>query len=126
MFPTTAEVDKFPITYVSNSIATTHVETVVLLSRKTPNDAIEIDLDLDELDMTAAESKATYNQLKDYILKTYNLKVSSLYISQIKKKCGLNIGVNYNLPKSAHSAVPQCPSEKETAIREALKHFGMI
>ena len=103
-----------------------HVETVVLLSRKTPDDTIEVDLDLDELDITSAESKATYQEIKDYVLKEYGFKVSSLYISQIKRKCGIEIGENYNLPKSEDSRQPQCPLEKETAIVEALKHFGMI
>ena len=103
-----------------------HVETVVLLSRKTPDDTIEVDLDLDELDITSAESKATYQEIKDYVLKEYGFKVSSLYISQIKRKCGIEIRENYNLPKSEDSRQPKCPLEKETAIVEALKHFGMI
>ena len=83
-------------------------------------------MDLDELDITSAESKATYQEIKDYVLKEYGFKVSSLYISQIKRKCGIEIGENYNLPKSEDSRQPQCPLEKETAIVEALKHFGMI
>ena len=103
-----------------------HVETVVLLSRKTPDDTIEVDLDLDELDITSAESKATYQEIKEYVLKEYGLKVSNLYISQIKRKCGIEIGENYNLPKSEDSKQPQCPEEKEKAIKDALEHFGMI
>lgn len=104
----------------------THVETVVLLSRKTPDDTIEVDLDLDELDITAAESKATYQEIKDYVLKEFGLKVSSLYISQVKRKCGIEVGENYNLPKSENARVPQCPKEKEDAIKAALKYFAMI
>ncbi|MGN0332428.1 MAG: 23S rRNA (uracil(1939)-C(5))-methyltransferase RlmD, partial [Lachnospiraceae bacterium] len=111
-------VDMFP--------ATVHVETVVLLSQQKPDDTIEIDLDLDELDATSAELKATYQEIKDYVLKEFGLKVSNLYISQIKRKCGIEVGENYILPKSENSKVPQCPKEKEDAIRAALKYFAMI
>lgn len=111
-------VDLFPGTY--------HVETVVLLSQQKPDDTIEIDLDLDELDATAAETKATYEEIKAYIWDTHHLKVSSLYISQIKRKCGLEVGQNYNLSKSENPKVPKCPPEKEAAIMDALKHFQMI
>ena len=105
---------------------TVHVETVVLLSQQKPDDTIEIDLDLDELDATSAELKATYQEIKDYVLKEFGLKVSSLYISQIKRKCGIEVGENYNLPKSENARVPQCPKEKEDAIKAALKYFAMI
>ena len=111
-------VDMFPMTV--------HVETVVLLSQQKPDDTIEIDLDLDELDATSAELKATYQEIKDYVLKESGLKVSSLYISQVKRKCGIEVGENYNLPKSENARVPQCPKEKEDAIKAALKYFAMI
>lgn len=111
-------VDQFP--------NTVHVETVVLLSRKTPDDTIEVDLDLDELDITAAESKATYQEIKDYVLKEFGLKVSTLYISQIKRKCGIDVGEHYNISQKENQKVPQCPKEKEDAIRAALEHFAMI
>ena len=111
-------VDMFPMTG--------HVETVVLLSQQKPDDTIEIDLDLDELDATAAETKATYEEIKAYVWDKHHLKVSSLYISQIKRKCGLEIGQNYNLSKSENPKVPKCPPEKEAAIMGALKHFQMI
>ena len=104
----------------------THVETVVLLSQQKPDDTIEIDLDLDELDATSAELKATYQEIKDYVLKEFGLKVSSLYISQVKRKCGIEVGENYNLPKSENARVPQCPKEKEDAIKAALKYYAMI
>ena len=105
---------------------TAHVETVVLLSQQKPDDTIEIDLDLDELDATAAETKATYEEIKAYAWDKHHLKVSSLYISQIKRKCGLEVGQNYNLSKSENPKVPKCPPEKEAAIMDALKHFQMI
>ena len=111
-------VDMFPRTH--------HVETVVLLSQQKPDDTIEIDLDLDELDATTAETKATYEEIKAYVWDKHHLKVSSLYISQIKRKCGLEIGQNYNLSKSENPKVPKCPPEKEAAIMGALKHFQMI
>ena len=111
-------VDMFP--------KTVHVETVVLLSQQKPDDTIEIDLDLDELDATAAETKATYEEIKAYVWEKYHLKVSNLYVSQIKRKCGLEVGQNYNLSKSENPKVPKCPPEKEMAIMDALKHFQMI
>ncbi|NSE47704.1 recombinase family protein [Dorea formicigenerans] len=104
----------------------TQNETVVLLPQQKPDDTIEIDLDLDELDATSAELKATYQEIKDYVLKEFGLKVSSLYISQVKRKCGIEVGENYNLPKSENARVPQCPKEKEDAIKAALKYFAMI
>ena len=84
---------------------TVHVETVVLLSQQKPDDTIEIDLDLDELDATSAETKATYQEIKDYVLKEFGLKVSNLYISQIKRKCGIEVGENYNLPSRTKNPV---------------------
>ncbi len=105
---------------------TSHVETVVLLSQQKPDDRIEVEIELDELDLTSADSKATYKEIQEYVLEKYGLKVSNLYISQEKRKCGIEVGVNYNLPKSEDSRQPQCPVEKEMAIKDALKHFGMI
>ena len=83
-------------------------------------------MDLDELDITSAESKATYQEIKDYVLKEFGLKISTLYISQVKRKCGIDVGENYNLPKSENARVPQCPKKKEDAIKAALKYFAMI
>ena len=108
------------------SVLSCHVETVVLLSKLNTKQHIEVELNLDELDLTAAESKATYDEIKAYVLEKYGLKVSSLYISQVKRKCGLDMGQNYNLSKKEDAKVPQCPPEKEAAIVEALKHFHMI
>ncbi|MBQ2406541.1 MAG: 23S rRNA (uracil(1939)-C(5))-methyltransferase RlmD [Lachnospiraceae bacterium] len=105
---------------------TVHVETVVLLSQRKADDYVEVELELDELDVTSAETKATYAEIKDYVLKEHGLKVSNLYISQVKRKCGIEVGENYNLPKSEDSRQPQCPKEKEKAIRDALEHFGMV
>ena len=105
---------------------TVHVETVVLLSKLNTKQHIEVELNLDELDLTSAESKATYDEIKAYVLEKHGLKVSSLYISQVKRKCGLDVGQNYNLSKKEDAKVPQCPPEKEAAIMDALKHFQMI
>ena len=111
-------VDMFP--------CTGNIETVCLLSKLHADQHIEVELQMDELDLTAAESKATYEEIKDYVLEHSGLKVSNLYIAQIKQKCGIIERVNYNLPKSENSRQPKCPPEKEVAIREALKHFRMI
>ena len=104
---------------------TAHVETVVLLSKLNTKQHIEVELNLDELDLTAAESKATYDEIKAYVQEKYGLKVSSLYISQVKRKCGLDVGQNYNLSKKEDAKVPHCPPEKEAAIMKALKYFRM-
>ena len=111
-------VDMFP--------GTVHVETVCLLSKLHSDQHIEVELQMDELDLTAAESKATYEEIKDYVLEHTGLKVSNLYIAQVKQKCGIIERANYNLPKSENSRQPKCPPEKEMAIREALEHFHMI
>ena len=103
-----------------------NVETVCLLSKLHSDQHIEVELQMDELDLTAAESKATYEEIKDYVLEHTGLKVSSLYIAQVKEKCGIIERVNYNLPKSENARQPKCPPEKEAAIREALEHFRMI
>lgn len=105
---------------------TAHVETVCLLSKLNAKQHIEVEIKMDELDLTAAESKATYDEIKEYVLEKHGLKVSSLYISQVKRKCGLDVGQNYNLSKKEDAKVPQCPPEKEAAIMEALKYFQMI
>ena len=110
-------VDMFP--------RTTHVETVVLLSQRRPDTHIDIKLELSELDVTAAETKATYQEIKDYVLDKHGLKVSTLYISQVKAKCGIIERENYNKGKEGHR-VPKCPKEKEEAIMDALIHFNMI
>ena len=108
------------------SILSCHVETVCLLSKLNAKQHIEVDLSMDELDLTDAEKKATYQEIKDYVIEHTGLKVSSLYIAQVKQKCGIIERENYNKPKSEDAKQPQCPPEKEKAIKEALKHFGMI
>ena len=106
---------------------TRHVETVVLLSKnEVDSKKIRVEFSLEDMDMSEFQDGATYAQLKDYVLEHSGLKVSNLYISQIKRKCGSGVGKNYNLPKSEDSRQPQCPPEKEKAIREAFKYFGML
>ena len=87
---------------------------------------MNVTVDMDEMDLTAAESKATYEEIKEYVLEHTGLKVSSLYIAQIKQKCGIIERENYNKPKSEDVKQPQCPPDKEKAIKEALTHFSMI
>ena len=111
-------VDLFP--------GTAHVETVCLLSKLQSKEHIEIEVKTDELDLTSAESKATYEEIKAYVLEHSGLNVSSLYIAQVKQKYGIIERENYNKPKSENAKQPQCPPEKEKAITEALRHFGMI
>ncbi len=106
---------------------TGHVESVVLLSQQKADDYLEVEIDLDELDATSAETKATYEEIKKYVAEHNDgMKVSNLYIAQVKKKCGIELGQNFNLPKSENAKQPQCPKEKEDAIVEALKAFQMI
>ena len=106
---------------------TEHIETVVLLSKgEVDSKKIRVEFSLEDMDMSEFQDGATYTQIKDYVLEHSGLKVSNLYISQIKRKCGIGVGKNYNLPKSEDSRQPQCPPEKEKAIREAFKYFGMI
>ena len=106
---------------------TRHVETVVLLSKgEVDSKKIRVEFSLEDMDMSEFQDGATYTQIKDYVLEHSGLKVSNLYISQIKRKCGIEVGKNYNLPKSEDSRQPKCPPEKEKAIREAFKYFGMI
>ena len=111
-------VDLFP--------GTAHVETVCLLSKLQSKEHIEIEVKMDELDLTSAESKATYEEIKAYVLEHTGLKVSYLYIAQVKQKYGIIERENYNKPKFENAKQPQCPPEKEKAITEALRHFGMI
>ena len=105
---------------------TVHVETVCLLSKLNVKHHIEVEITMDELDLTAAESKATYDEIKAYVLEKFGFKVSQLYIAQIKRKCGIIERKNYNLSKKEDAKVPKCPPEKEAAIMDALKHFQMI
>jgi len=105
---------------------TKHVETVCLLSKLNVKHHIEVEITMDELDLTAAESKATYDEIKAYVLEKFGFKVSQLYIAQIKRKCGIIERKNYNQSKKEDAKVPKCPPEKEAAIMDALKHFQMI
>ena len=117
----------FPIWwYVAPTIINTFLETVCLLSKLNAKQHIEVDIHMDELDLTDAEKKATYSEIKEYVLEHTGLKVSSLYIAQVKQKCGIIERENYNKPKSEEARQPQCPPDKEKAIKEALLHFGMI
>ncbi len=111
-------VDQFPWT--------ANVETVVSLVRKTPDAYIDVTVDMDELDLTAAESKATYQEIKDCIFEKHGVKVSSLYIAQVKEKHGIIERENYNKAKVEDSKHPKCPVEKERLIEEALRMFRMI
>ena len=106
---------------------TTHVETVVLLSKGMfDSRKVKVDFSLEDMDLSEFKGKATYEQIKAYVLEQTGLKVSSLYIGQIKKKCGLDVGENFNLPKSENARQPQCTPEKEEAIMQAFKHFGIV
>lgn len=105
---------------------TGHVETVCLLSKLNVEHHIEVDVNLDEMDLTAAESKATYEEIKGYVKENMGLHVSNLYIAQVKRKCGIIERDNYNKAKTENSKQPQCPLEKEKAIKAALRYFGMI
>ena len=105
---------------------TKHCETVCALSKLDIHQKITVDLKMDELDVTAAETKATYEEIREYVKEHTGLIVKDLYIAQVKQKCGIKERANYNKPKSENSRQPQCPPEKEKAIREALKHFKMI
>ena len=111
---------------IDNFPRTGHVETVALLSKLDVDKHIDVEIKLDELDLTSAESKATYAQIKEYILEKFDLKVSTLYIAQIKKKCGIALREHYNKSKKEKQVIPQCTPEKEEAIMDALRHFKMI
>ncbi len=107
-----------------------HVETVVFLSKGVVNKdnfrKVKVDFSLEDMDLTELRGKATYAQVKEYILNEFGLKVSSLYIAQVKKKCGIETGENHNLPKSEDARQPQVTPEKEEAIMKAFRHFGVI
>ena len=104
-----------------------NIETVVLLSKgEIDSKKVRVEFSLEDMDMSGFQKGATYEQIKAYVLEHTGLKVSSLYISQIKRKCGLDVGQNYNLSKKEDAKVPKCPPEKEAAIRDALKYFQMI
>lgn len=111
-------VDMFP--------ETGNCETVCLLSQRKPDTTIEVDLDISELEVSSAETKATYEEIKSYVLKKFGLKVSNLYIAQVKRECGIVERINYNLPKTEGNRVPQCPEDKRKAIKDAFIHFQMI
>lgn len=110
-------VDMFP--------ETNHVESVVMLSQLKPDDVVQVELNAEDLALTSAEAKATYEEIKTYVKKAFGFKVSSLYIAQVKQKMGLPMGKNYNVSKKG-TRVPLCPPEKEEAILEALRHYKMI
>ena len=103
-----------------------HVETVVQLVRKKPDTYIDITVDMDELDLTSSEAKATYDEIKDYIFDKHRVKVSSLYVAQVKQKHGIIERDCYNNSKKETPNQPQCPPEKVKLIEEALRHFKMI
>ena len=106
---------------------TTHVETVCLLSKlHEVKHHVNVTLDMDELDVTSAESKATYEEIKDYVLDKHGLQVTNLYIAQVKRKCGIIERENYNKSQKEDAKQPQCPEDKEKAIMDALEHFGMV
>jgi hypothetical protein len=85
-----------------------------------------VELDMTEMDITSAETEATYQEIKDYIYEKHGVKVSSLYISQVKRQCGLDVGESYNKPKLVNTNQPQCPEVKVELIRDALAHYQMI
>ena len=112
-------VDMFP--------GTVHVETVCLLSKlHEAKHYVNVTFDMDELDITSAESKATYEEIKDYVLEKHGLQVTNLYIAQVKRKCGIMERENYNKSQKEDAKQPQCPKDKEKAIMDALEHFGMV
>ena len=110
-------VDMFPFTV--------HVETVCLLSRKAPDAVIKVNLDMSELDVTSAESKATYKEIAEFVKNKYGLNVSNLYIAQVKQEFGIIERINYNVGEGK-ARVPKCPQEKKDAIIDALKYYQMI
>ena len=105
---------------------TKHCEAVLLLTKLNVDRHVEVEVSMDELDVTAAESKATYDQIRDYVWEHHQLKVSNLYIAQVKQKHGIIERENYHKAKNENTKQPKCPKEKEDAIVEALKHFQMI
>ena len=128
--------DLFPRTYRGNNrcvlrqkhaLINSREETIVLLSKgMVDNRKVKVDFSLEDMDLSEFKGKATYEQIKVYVLEQTGLKVSNLYIAQIKKKCGLDVGESFNLPKSENAKQPKCTPEKEEAIMQAFKHFGII
>ena len=108
------------------SVHSIHVETVALLSKLDVDKHIDVEIKLDELDLTSAESKATYAEIQEYVWGKYELKVSTLCIAQVKKKCGIKLREHYNKSKKENQVIPQCTPKKEKIIVEALNHFKMI
>ena len=124
---TPEEANRLGVEFAKRFTNEQQVETVVLLSKgEVDSKKIRVEFSMEDMDMSEFQDGATYPQVKDYVLEHSGLKVSNLYISQIKRKCGIGVGKNYNLPKSEDSRQPQCPPEKEKAIREAFKYLGMI
>ena len=110
-----------------NSVITVHVETVCLLSKLNgTHQHIEVTVDMDEMDLTAAESKATYDEIRDWVQENYGFHVTNLNIAQVKRKHGFDLRENFNKPKSPDSRQPGCPEKKVRAIEAALEHFQMI
>ena len=127
LFPCTPAYDLFPCTVDIQAIASWHVETVVWLSKgMVDSRKVKVDFSLEDMDLSKFKGKATYEQIKAYVLEKTGLKVSSLYIAQIKKKCGLDVGENFNPAKSENARQPQCTQEKEDAIMQAFRPFGII
>lgn len=127
MFPHTPVNDLFPCTANIQAIVSRHVETAVLLSKgEIDSKKVRIEFSLEDMDTSGFQQGATYGPIKEWVLEQTGLKVSNLYISQIKRKCGLDVGQNYSLSKKENAKQPQCPPEKEKAIMEALKYFQMI
>ena len=120
--------DKFPVTKVIHRQQSFHVEMVCLLSKlHEAKHHVNVTVDMNEMDLTSAEGKATYEEIKKYVAEHNDgMQVSNPYIAQVKAKYGIIERENYNLPKLEDSKQPQCPKEKEDAIVEALKHFQMI
>ena len=114
------EIREFPLESQST------VEAVLLLTKLNVERHIEVDVSMDELDVTAAESKATYYEIREHVWEHHQLRVSNLYIAQVKQKYGIIERENYNKAKNENAKQPQCPKEKENVIVEALKHFQMI
>ena len=108
------------------SVINTTVSRVIFLCQHRPDDQILVELTDEDFALTAAETAATYEELKAYVKTHYGFKITSLYISQVKRKCGLPVGECYYHPKNPSPVIPQCPPEKEAAIREALQHFQML
>ena len=127
LFPHTPAYDLFPYTADIHGIVSTHVECVIALSKgEIDSKKVRVEFSLEGMDTSGLQKGATYPEIKARVLEQTGLKVSSLYISQIKQKCGLEVRENHHKAKSENTKQPHCPKEKEDAIVEALKHFQMI